>query len=96
MDKPSSFEAHYFSESKAKWIPVSEMPDEYIRKAFKKVLNSEWYQQHAQDDTEYKNDRMERIKSDLDRLDKFSKLVRENITEIETVTDDIRMKTDGY
>ena len=96
MDKPTNFEAHYFSNSKGKWLPVSDMPDEYVRRAFKKILKSDWYAQHFTDDKEYTNKRVERIKSDLDRLDKFSKIVKETITDIETTTDNLRMKNDGY
>ena len=63
MDKPTNFETQYFSNSKGKWIPVSDMCDEHIRRAFKKVLNSEWYQQHFTDNAEYKNERLENLKN---------------------------------
>jgi len=96
MDKPTHFETQYFSESKGKWIPVSDMCDEHIRRAFKKVLNTEWYAQHFTDKAEYKNEKIEDLKSIVSEVESTLCDIEGYTSDARDLANKLESKLDGY
>jgi|TARA_Y100000296_G_scaffold1858_1_gene2023 cysteinyl-tRNA synthetase len=93
MDKPTNFETQYFSNSKGKWIPVSDMCDEHIRRAFKKILKTDWYAQHFTDNAEYKNERLENLKN---LTEVIRNIAKSNYDDIYDKIIDMENKLNGY
>jgi hypothetical protein len=96
LKKPTNFETHYFSNSGGKWIPVSDMCDEHIRRAFKKLLKTEWYAAHFTDDKEFVDQKNEDLKGIAKEIQSFTDDVEGYANDIKDLATKIEDKLNGY
>lgn len=95
LKKPTNFETHYFSNSGGKWIPVSDMCDEHIRRAFKKLLKTEWYAQHFTDEKEYVNQHNEELQSKIQEITSLADEMEGTLSDIKDHASDLEYKLNG-
>jgi hypothetical protein len=95
LKKPSNFEVHYFSNSGGKWIPVSDMCDEHIRRAFKKLLKTEWYAAHFTDDKEYVDQHKEELQNKIQEITSLADDMENTLSDIKDHANDLEYKLNG-